>query len=72
MNEILKMISTYGFPMVITVYLLVRLEPLIRGLQKSVDTLTLVVSLQKDINNDNTEKLKKIVKQQIDESKTQL
>ena len=68
MNEILTMISTYGFPMVITVYLLVRMEPLIRGLQKSVDTLTLVVSLQKDLRNENTEQLKKIVDEQIDKN----
>jgi len=68
MNELLTMISTYGFPMVITVYLLVRMEPLIRGLQKSVDTLTLVVSLQKDLRNENTEQLKKIVDEQIDKN----
>ena len=57
MSEILEMVSTYGFPMVIAIYLLVRMEPLIKGLQKSIDTLTLVVSLQNNLNTNDLEEI---------------
>ena len=57
MSEILEMVSTYGFPMVIAIYLLVRMEPLIKGLQKSIDTLTLVVSLQNNLNTNDLEEV---------------
>ncbi len=46
MEDILVLISTYGFPMVMAVYLLVRLEPLIRSLKESVDSLSLLTAMQ--------------------------
>ena len=49
MEDVLVLISTYGFPMVMAVYLLVRIEPLIRGLKQSVDSLSLLVALQNDM-----------------------
>ena len=49
MEELLALASGYGFPMVIAIYLLIRIEPLIKGLKESVDTLTLIVAMQKDI-----------------------
>ncbi|RCW57325.1 YvrJ family protein [Halanaerobium sp. ST460_2HS_T2] len=39
MKEIFNLISTYGFPMVLSIYLLVRFEPLIKDLKESIDTL---------------------------------
>lgn len=46
MDEFFKLASNYGFPMVVAGYLLVRLEPTIRELQKSITTLTIVVARQ--------------------------
>lgn len=46
MEELLKLAANYGFPMVVAFYLLVRLEPLIKELQKSVTILTVVVARQ--------------------------
>ena len=48
MEEIFSLISTYGFPMVLSVYLLIRLEPLIRELKKSIDTLIILNNLDQD------------------------
>ena len=50
MEEILKLASTYGFPMVLSVYLLLRFEPLIKELKNSVDTLIMVTNLQHEEN----------------------
>ena len=49
MEELLIMVSSYGFPMVMAVYLLVRMEPLIRGLKESVDSLSLLVAMQGEV-----------------------
>ena len=46
MEELLRLASTYGFPMVVAFYLLIRLEPLIRELKESVSLLTVVVARQ--------------------------
>ncbi len=46
MDEIFKLVSNYGFPMVVAGYLLIRLEPIIRELQKSITVLTVVVARQ--------------------------
>jgi len=63
MEELLIMISSYGFPMVMAVYLLIRMEPLIRGLKESVDSLSLLVAMQgevkaRDLENYRTKFLK--------------
>jgi len=68
MDEIMTLITSYGFPMVITVYLLIRMEPLIRGLQKSVDTLTMVVSLQRNIRETDLEQFQDIVRNIVKEN----
>ncbi len=52
MEEIMKLSANYGFPMIVAGYLLVRLEPLIKELQKSILLLTLVVAKQSDIDLD--------------------
>ena len=46
MEEIFKLAANYGFPMVVAGYLLVRLEPVIKELQKSITSLTIVVARQ--------------------------
>ncbi|AQS60253.1 YvrJ family protein [Desulforamulus ferrireducens] len=58
MEEYMKLAANYGFPMVVAGYLLVRLEPLIKELQKSITLLTLVVAKQSDIDVD---KMRQIV-----------
>jgi len=50
MEEFMKLAANYGFPMVVAGYLLVRLEPLIKDLQKSITLLTMVVAKQSDID----------------------
>lgn len=49
MEEVMLLFSNYGFPMVVAGYLLVRLEPCIRGLERSISLLTLVVARQADM-----------------------
>lgn len=50
LEEMFTLIGNYGFPMAVAGYLLVRLEPLIRELQKSVALLTVVVARQADVD----------------------
>ena len=50
MEDIMRMASNYGFPMVVAAYVLVRLEPVIKELQRAVNLLTLVVAKQSDID----------------------
>jgi ABC-type long-subunit fatty acid transport system fused permease/ATPase subunit len=49
MKEIFNLISTYGFPMVLSIYLLVRFEPMLKELKESVDTLIIINEMN---NND--------------------
>ncbi len=59
MEELLALASGYGFPMVIVIYLLVRIEPLIRSLRESgVNSLTLIVAMQNGIKVDDFNDLK--------------
>ncbi|MBE3580258.1 MAG: YvrJ family protein [Thermoanaerobacteraceae bacterium] len=44
MEDLWTQVGNVGFPMVIAFYLLVRMEPLIKELQKSVTLLTVVVA----------------------------
>ena len=46
MEDMLMLAANYGFPMVVAGYLLVRLEPVIKELQKSITSLTVVVARQ--------------------------
>lgn len=52
MEELCKLAANYGFPMIVAGYLLVRLEPTIRELQKSITSLTIVVARQSGIDMD--------------------
>ena len=40
MEELLKLVTNYGFPVVVSIYLLVRLESRIAGLEKAIIILT--------------------------------
>ncbi|CCU80878.1 hypothetical protein HSACCH_02388 [Halanaerobium saccharolyticum subsp. saccharolyticum DSM 6643] len=51
MKEIFNLISTYGFPMVLSIYLLVRFEPMLKELKKSVDTLIIINEMNKNDKN---------------------
>ena len=53
MKELFNPISTYGFPMVLSIYLLVRFEPMLKELKESVDTLIIINEM-----NDNDKKFK--------------
>lgn len=57
MEEIMKLAANYGFPMVVAGYLLVRLEPLIRDLEKSITLLTMVVARQSNIDVEQVQQI---------------
>jgi len=57
MEELMQLVSNYGFPMVVAGYLLVRLEPLIRNLDKSITLLTMVVAKQSNIDVEKVQQI---------------
>lgn len=67
MEDILRLVSSYGFPMVIAIYLLVRIEPLIRSLTRSVDTLTMMIALQSGVKVKDFDDLKKMAVEKADD-----
>ncbi|SFE59467.1 YvrJ family protein [Alteribacillus iranensis] len=48
MEEWMALISNVGFPIVVASYLLIRLEPIIKGLQESIASLALAIAAQDD------------------------
>lgn len=65
MEDMLKLASSYGFPMVVAIYLLVRIEPLIRSLTRSVDTLTMMIALQSGFQVKDYEDLRNVVNDKV-------
>ncbi|MGM0438760.1 MAG: YvrJ family protein [Bacillota bacterium] len=61
MEDILKLVSSYGFSMIIAIYLLIRIEPIILNLKKSVDYLTLIESLNHDFDSKDYEKINSLL-----------
>jgi len=57
MEELMQLAANYGFPMVVAGYLLVRLEPLIRNLDKSITLLTMVVAKQSNIDVEQVQQI---------------
>jgi hypothetical protein len=49
-EEFIILAGNYGFPMLVAGYLLIRIEPVIKDLQKSITMLTLVIARQSDID----------------------
>lgn len=60
MEELFKMVSNYGFPIVVSGYLLIRLEPIIKDLQRSIDMQTLVIAKYMDVDVDELRQIKKV------------
>lgn len=58
MEEIFKLAANYGFPMVVAGYLLTKIEPVMKDLQKSINSLTIVVARQSGME---TEEISKII-----------
>ena len=48
-ESLIALAANFGFPALIALYVLMRIEPLIRELQKTVLCLTAVVAKQQDI-----------------------
>ncbi|HWQ71816.1 MAG TPA: YvrJ family protein [Desulfitobacteriaceae bacterium] len=57
MEEFCRLAANYGFPMIVAGYLLVRLEPVIRELQKSITSLTIVVARQSGMDMDEIDEI---------------
>ncbi len=57
MDEMAQLAANYGFPMVVAGYLLVRLEPVIKELQKSIVSLTIVVARQSGMEFEEISKI---------------
>ncbi|NLJ76300.1 MAG: YvrJ family protein [Peptococcaceae bacterium] len=57
MEEMAQLAANYGFPMVVAGYLLVRLEPVIKELQKSIVSLTIVVARQSGMEFEEISKI---------------
>ncbi|PHJ37533.1 hypothetical protein P378_14700 [Desulforamulus profundi] len=60
MEEFFKMVSNYGFPIVVSGHLLIRLEPIIKDLQRSIDMQTLVIAKYMDVDVDKLRQIKKV------------
>lgn len=52
-----QFISTVGFPVFVAVYLLVRLEPTIRELQKTMMVLTVVVAKSNGVDYEEAKRM---------------
>ncbi|TEB12158.1 YvrJ protein family protein [Pelotomaculum sp. FP] len=57
MEEIFKLAANYGFPMVVAGYLLIKIEPVIKDLQKSINSLTIVVARQSGLDAEEISKI---------------
>ncbi|MFZ7103562.1 MAG: YvrJ family protein [Peptococcaceae bacterium] len=49
MENLLQQVSNYGFPMVISIYLLVRVESKLEALALSINGLTRVIETVKEV-----------------------
>jgi len=56
-EEIFKLAANYGFPMVVAGYLLIKIEPVIKDLQRSINSLTIVVARQSGIDAEEIGKI---------------
>ena len=57
MEEMFKLADNYGFPMVVAGYLLIKIEPVMKDLQKSINSLTIVVARQSGIDVEEISKI---------------
>lgn len=54
---IMNVITNLGFPVFVAVYLLLRLEPTIRDLQKTITVLTIVVAKSSGVDYQEAQKI---------------
>ena len=57
MDDLVTLISNVGFPIAVATYLLVRLEPAIKGLQKSITGLTIVIARLNGVKQEQVERI---------------
>ena len=57
MGHVTTLVSTVGFPIFVAVYLLIRLEPTLRDLQRTIALLTLVVARCNGVDVDECREL---------------
>ena len=50
MEEFLFAVSNFGFPIIVASYLLIRIEPTLKSLQKSIALLTFVIAKESEID----------------------
>jgi len=60
-EEILRLCANYGFPMVVAMYLLIRIEPVLKELRDSVRCLTTVIAQKESIDLTDTKKLEEVL-----------
>ncbi|MCW2276892.1 YvrJ family protein [Heliophilum fasciatum] len=58
-EQLLRSVADVGFPIAIASYLLIRFEPLIKGLENTIHMLTLIIAKQQDLN---IEEVKPLIK----------
>nr|WP_285874599.1 YvrJ family protein [Halalkalibacter oceani] len=63
-EELIKLISNVGFPIAVASYLLVRLEPVIKELQKSIAGLTMVIAKQNEVTQEQVNQLMDTIKRE--------
>jgi hypothetical protein len=57
LQEIANFISTVGFPVFVAAYVLVRLEPTIKGLQQSITVMTIVLAKTNGVDYEEAKKI---------------
>ncbi len=57
MEELCRLAANYGFPMVVAGYLLIKIEPVMKDLQKSINSLTIVVARQSGLDAEEISKI---------------
>ena len=57
MDSIGTFINSVGFPIFVAVYVLCRLEPAIKGLEKTIGVLTYVIAKQNGIDYEEAKKV---------------
>jgi hypothetical protein len=56
-EELFRLAANYGFPMVVAGYLLIKIEPVMKDLQKIINSLTIVVARQSGLDAEEISKI---------------
>lgn len=57
MNEITDFIAKVGFPVFVAIYVLMRLEPAINSLKKTINVLTYVLAKSQNVDFEEAKKI---------------